>query len=67
MYTIKLEEYDEEKDWLHNMKIFPAVSEYHDYTSNKKLIKIGVIVPPDSALLIKLRHPLQFQKTYKQK
>ncbi len=67
IYTVEPSSAKAEKEWLNRMQIYPAVSEYFDWVQNKQLTRFGVIVAPDAALPIKLRHPLQFQHTYKQR
>ena len=67
IYNVAPENAIKEKQWLYDMKIYPAISDYYDWISNTKVVRFGVIVAPDAAIPIKLRHPLQFQTTYKQR
>jgi hypothetical protein len=67
IYTIKLEDKDTELEWLKDQKIFPACSDAYDWTTGTNCIKIGVIVAPAAALVIKLRHKLDLQTDYKQR
>jgi hypothetical protein len=67
IYQINPEDQVKELEWLREQKIFPAVSSYHDWIANKPTIKIGVIVAPQAALAIKLRHKLDIQVNYKQR
>lgn len=64
IYEIDNEDVDHEREWLNNMKIYPAFYTYHDWIRNKIVSKVGVIVSKDAALAIKLRHSAQFQKEY---
>ncbi len=66
IYQIAPEQKDSEIAWLKEQKIFPAVTNYYDWRENKAAIKIGVIVAPDAALAIKLRHKLDLQVSYRQ-
>ncbi len=67
MYVIKPEDAPAEKEWLYNMKIYPACRNYVDWVTGKSIVQFCMIVGPDAALSIKLRHPLQMQETYKQR
>ena len=67
IYTINPEDATAEKEWLREMRVFPGTEQYHDWIANKMYIRFCVIVPPDTALAVKLRHPLQFQVEYKQR
>lgn len=53
-----------ELDWLREQKIFPAVEDYYDWIKEKTFIRFGVIVSPEQALSIKLRHNLDRQGDY---
>jgi len=67
IYHIKPEDREIELDWLRSQKIFPAITESWDWTTNLMVLKIGAIVSPEAALNIKLRHKLDAQKQYKQR
>jgi hypothetical protein len=67
MYLIKPEEAAVEKQWLNSMQVYPAMQQYFDWIQNKMYERVGVIVSDDTALAIKLRHPLQFQVDYRQR
>lgn len=67
MYLIKPEEAAVEKSWLNSMQVYPAMQSYFDWIANISYVRVGVIVSDDSALAIKLRHPLQFQADYRQR
>ena len=67
MYLIKPEEAVVEKSWLNTLQVYPAMQSYFDWIQNVSYIRVGVIVSDDTALAIKLRHPLQFQADYRQR
>jgi hypothetical protein len=64
IYHTLPEKKQEELDWLHGQKIFPAVEDYYDWIKEKTFARFGVIVSPEQALTIKLRHNLDQQKDY---
>ena len=66
-YTVKAEEKEAEIQWLRDQKIFPGYSEFYDWKEHRNMIRFGVIVSPESALSIKLRHKLDTQDTYRQR
>jgi hypothetical protein len=66
IYLIKPEEIIAEKTWLSTLQVYPVMQPFYNLSQNTKHIKVGVIVSPDVALTIKLRHPLQFQAEYRQ-
>lgn len=66
IYTVEPEQQTAEIEWLKQMHVYPSFQKYYDWTKgNKLLARFAVIVTPDAALSIKLRHPLQFQADYK--
>ena len=67
MYLIEPTDADAEKAWLHTMQVYPAIQDYYDWIQDKMYVRIGLIVAPDTALAVKLRHPLQFQGEYTRK
>jgi hypothetical protein len=67
MYLINPEDAIVEKQWLNSMQVYPAMQHYFDWIQNKMYERVGVIVSGDTALAIKLRHPLQFQVDYRQR
>lgn len=67
IYTVEPKDAPAEKAWLKEMRVFPGMENYNDWIANKMYVRFCVIVPPDTALAVKLRHPLQFQKDYKQR
>jgi len=67
VYYIEPAEKDAEVEWLREQKIFPAIADHWDFARGSALVKIGVIVNPEAALAIKLRHKLQLQADYRQR
>jgi hypothetical protein len=67
LYHIKPEDKETELEWLRDQKIFPAVQDYFDWATQKMMIRIGLIVSPEQATTIKLRHTLDKQIAYKQR
>jgi len=67
VYHVNPEDKEAELAWLRDQKIFPACEDYYDWIKQKVFVRFGVIVNKEQALSIKLRHPLDFQKDYKQK
>jgi hypothetical protein len=67
IYTVEPKEAPAEKEWLRSLKVYPTFENYTDWIQNKLYVRFGMIVAPDVALMIKLRHPLQFQSEYKQR
>jgi hypothetical protein len=64
IYRTLPEQKQEELQWLHEQKIFPAVEDYYDWIKEKTFSRFGVIVSPEQALTIKLRHNLVKQGEY---
>lgn len=67
IYVIKPEDKEAELEWLHDQKIYPAIEEAWDWTKNLPILKVGMIVSPETASLVVLRHNTQFQQDYKQR
>jgi hypothetical protein len=67
VYYVRPAEKNAELEWLRDQKIFPGVAEHWDWKTNLPMVKFGVIVSPDAALAIKLRHKLEVQADYKQR
>ncbi len=67
IYTIDPDKRAEEMDWLNDQKVFPAIEEAWDWRANKPILKVGVIVSPETALSVKLRHKLEVQQEYRQR
>jgi hypothetical protein len=64
IYTIDPSEKVAEIEWLNELKVYPVSEETYNWDNGKIVIKIGAIVDSKTALLIKLRHKLQFQSNY---
>jgi len=67
IYFIDTESEKEEIEWLKSIRVYPVVEKSYDWEKHKYHLRVGMIVPPDTALLIKLRHPLKLQENYKQR
>lgn len=67
VYHVDPSECADELEWLRVQKIFPAYEEQYDWKTQKSVIKFGVIVSPEQALTIKLRHKLDRQTEYRQR
>ena len=67
IYHTEPEEKAKELDWLHEQKIFPACQDRYDWVTQKTIVMFGVIVSPEQALSVKLRHKLDLQMDYKQR
>ena len=66
-YHVAPAEKDAEIAWLKEMKIFPSTRLMWNWALNNDRVYFGVIVSPDAALAIKLRHKLDTQNNYKQR
>ena len=66
-YSVSLEQKDAELKWLRDQKIFPGYEEWWDWRRSVYVMKFGVIVSPEQALAIKLRHNLDTQETWVRK
>jgi hypothetical protein len=64
IYNIKPEDKESELSWLKALKVYPSIDVYFDWTLNRSMIHIGVIVSEEVALMIKLRHELDIQTNY---
>jgi hypothetical protein len=64
IYKIKTEDKEAELQWLKEQKIFPGVDDYVDWGTRVTMTRVGVIVTPEAALSIKLRHKLDLQIDY---
>lgn len=64
IYTISIEEKQAELEWLKDQSIFPACETCYIWPQNKICVRFGMIVSPDAALAIKLRHKLDLQEVY---
>lgn len=64
-YRIPTEKKTDELEWLRSQGIFPGFENYYDWVTQKMVVRVGVIVSPEQASIIKLRHPLDSQETYR--
>lgn len=67
VYYVPAAKETEEDKWLSELKVYPAKWNFRDLRTDENMIGFGVIVGPDSALMIKLRHTLQLQTDYRQR
>ena len=67
IYHINKEDQAAELEWLREQKIFPGYEEHYDWLTKHTVIRFGVIVSPEQALSVKLRHKLDMQQEYRQK
>jgi hypothetical protein len=67
IYTVDYTKKQEEIDWLKLQKIYPATEDRYDWATQKALVMFGVIVSPEAAMGIKLRHKLDMHTEYRQK
>jgi len=64
-YSIDADRLEDEKEYLRLQKISPAIEHDYDWIKEKRIVRIGMIVSADDALMIKLRHNLDAQYKYK--
>lgn len=67
IYTVPVSHKAAELEWLREQKIFPSCQDWWDWDKNEQVIKFGMIVNPDAALAVKLRHKLDVQQDYRQR
>ena len=67
LYYVEPSQKEIELQWLHEQKVYPACQDMFDWKKGVPIIGIGVIVSPETALAIKLRHKLEIQSEYKQR
>lgn len=67
VYKIDPADRESERDWLREQKVYPTFTDRWDWNTGKAYTWVGVIVSPDAALSIKLRHKLDLQKEYRQR
>ena len=67
IYTIRPDQKEEEVKWLRSQMIFPGVETQYDWEKGLEVTKIAVIVSPDVAMWIKLRHNLDQQEYWTRK
>lgn len=67
IYTVAKDKREEELEWLAEQKVFPSIQPAWDWKKEEEVLHFGMIVSPEAALSIKLRHNLTMQTTYKQR
>ena len=67
VYTIATDKKTEEVQWLRDQKIYPSVTDSIDLNTYKPITYIGIIVSPEAALAVKLKHKLNLQIEYRRK
>jgi hypothetical protein len=67
VYSIAPELQESETAWLRAQKVYPAVQHGWDWDKLTPTVKMGVIVSPEQALSIKLRHKIDKQGDYRQR
>jgi len=67
IYTINPEDKDAEIKWLRDQRVYPGVQDGYDWVNARAVVKIAVIVAPDIATWIKLRHNLDHQGNWTRK
>jgi len=63
-FRVKPEDAPGEQAWLNEMKIYPSTESWFDWVADKRFIAFGMIVSPEAAVAIKLRHPTAHQTNY---
>lgn len=67
IYNVTPEQKDDEIRWLKEQKIYPASKEIWDWDKGAFMISLGMIVSPETAVFIKLRHKIDTQGEYRRK
>ena len=67
IYTLPIAQKADELDWLRGQKIFPSSQDCWDWDRDAAIVKFGMIVSPEAALAVKLRHKLDIQQPYKKR
>lgn len=67
IYEITPQQAPSERAWLKEEQVFPSERFHWSNKAGTLMSQFGVIVSPEIAVLIKLRHPLQFQGKYRQR
>ena len=67
LYTVSPALKEIELQWLRDQKVYPACQDLFDWKAGIPLVGFGVLVNPETALAIKLRHKLDMQTEYKQR
>ena len=67
IYTLPITDKDSEMEWLREQKIFPSTQDSWDWDKDVAVVKFGMIISPEAALAVKLRHKLDLQTPYRKK
>ena len=67
IYTIPPDQKETEVKWLREQRVYPGVENQYDWVNAREVTKIAVIVTPDMAMWIKLRHNLDHQGNWTRK
>lgn len=64
VYLINPDSTRTELQWLKSQNVYPSIEDYYDARDGKHYSRLGMIVPDDTALAIKLRNSIQLQTIY---
>lgn len=64
VYTVEVDQVDDEKSFLRMQKITPTVSIEYDWVKQREIARFGMIVGAEAALVVKLRRNLDIQHKY---
>lgn len=64
IYMIDSNDTPDEDAWLRDLKVYPSKQALVDPRDSSIKFQYGMIVAPEIASLIKMRHPLQYQHLY---
>ncbi len=67
IYRVAEDKLEDEMEWLKTFHVYPAQNRAFDYDKREYYFQLGMIVDEETALSIKLRHPLQLQSEYRGK
>jgi hypothetical protein len=65
VYSVEPERAEDEMEWLRLQKVTASFEMDYDWVKDKPVVRFVMIVNPDAALAIKLRHNLDMQFQYK--
>lgn len=64
VYTVEVDQVDDEKDFLRLQKVTPTINIEYDWEKQRQIARFGMIVGAEAALVIKLRRNLDIQHKY---
>jgi hypothetical protein len=67
IYTVDFAAAKDEQEWLNQIKVYPSTRQTMDLHDHTIKTMFCCIVAPETANIIKLRHPVQLQQNYKQR